>query len=111
MDRFSVGKSSTAIASAGGNCAISGIQSKDRLVRFDFISFSTKDSQILIEGSCEVLDVLAAQLELGNCIVDHAEMTIVIPKLQDLPEMSFPIRTQKEEVRKWLSLFSGHLND
>jgi hypothetical protein len=111
MAEFSVGKASTAISSTGGQCAISGIQSKDRLVRFDFISLSTKDSQILLEGTCEVIDVLAAQLELGHCIVDHSEKTISIPGFQGLPSMSFQIKPEREDVSKWLSLFSGHIND
>ncbi len=111
MDQFSVGKTSTAVSSIGGRCAISGIHSADRLVRFDFISLSTKDSQILLEGTCEVLDVLAAQLQLGHCNVDQAEKTIVVPGLTVLQKMSFPIAPVREDVSKWLSLFSGHIND
>jgi len=111
MDQLSVGKTSTAVSGIGGRCAISGIHSSDRLVRFDFISLSTKDSQILLEGSCEVLDVLAAQLELGHCIVDQADKTIVVPGLTGLPTMSFPIAPGREDVSKWLSLFSGHIKD
>lgn len=111
MAAFSVGKASTSVSSTGGQCAISGIYSKDRLVRFDFISFSTKDSQILLEGTCEVLDVLAAQLELGHCIVDQSKKTICVPGFQDLPSMSFQIKPKREDVSKWLSLYSGHIND
>jgi hypothetical protein len=110
-DQFSVGRASTAVSRSGGNCAISGITSTDRLVRFDFISYSTKNSQVLLEGTCEVLDVLAAQLELGHCIVNQAEKSIVIPELQGLPTMSFPLQPKREDVRQWLSLFSGQINN
>jgi len=111
MDQFSVGRASTAISRSGGSCAISGITSTDRLVRFDFISYSTKDSQVLLEGPCEVVDVLAAQLELGNCIINQAEKSIVIPSFQGLPTMSFPMQPKRADVAQWLSLFSGQLNN
>jgi hypothetical protein len=111
MDQFSVGRASTAISRSGGSCAISGITSTDRLVRFDFISYSTKDSQVLLEGACEVVDVLAAQLELGHCIINQAEKSIVIPSFQGLPTMSFPMQPKRADVVQWLSLFSGQLNN
>lgn len=111
MDKLSVGRASTAISRSGGSCAISGITSTDRLVRFDFISYSTKDSQVLFEGTCEVLDVLAAQLELGHCIINQAEKSIDIPGLQGLPTMSFPMQPKRPDVVQWLSLFSGQFNN
>ena len=111
MDQVSIGKASSRFSRTGGKCAITGTYSTDRLVRFDFISFSTKDSQVLLEGTCGVIDILAAQLELGHCIVNDAENAIVVPGLQGLPTMSFPIQPQREDVKKWLSSFAGQLND
>jgi transcription elongation factor Elf1 len=111
-DRVAIGRrSATSIAKTGGTCGISGIHSSNRLVRFDYLVFSTKDSRVLIEGSCAVLDILAAQLELGHCVVEDAKNSIIVPSLQGLPRISFPMKPENQELKKWLSLFSGQLDD
>ena len=110
-DLISMGRGSAAISDPGGACAISGIHSPNRLVRFDFIVFSTTDSRVLLEGTCAVIDVLAAQLELGHCLIDAQEKSIVVPGIQGLPTISFPMQPEREDIKNWLALFSGQLND
>ncbi len=110
-DQLAVGRASTGISRSDGTCAISGITSADRLVRFKFLCYSSKNNQILLEGICDVIDILAAQLELGNCIANLADNSIVIPAVNGLPTISFPIKAQREDIMQWLSVFSGQLND
>jgi hypothetical protein len=46
-----------------------------------------------------------------HCLIDAQEKSIVVPGIQGLPTISFPMQPEREDIKNWLALFSGQLND